>query len=32
MTKTHKQQVKELEDMIKTVEEEEKRKAELAKN
>ncbi|CAD8123573.1 unnamed protein product [Paramecium sonneborni] len=32
MTKTHKQQVKELEDTIKTVEEEEKRKAELAKN
>ncbi|CAD8138135.1 unnamed protein product [Paramecium octaurelia] len=32
MTKTHKQQVKELEDMIKTVEEEEKRKAEQAKN
>jgi dynein regulatory complex subunit 2 len=32
MTKTHKRQVKELQDMIETVKEEEKKKAEEAKN
>lgn len=32
MTRNHQQQVKELDDMIKTVEEEEKKKADEAKN